>query len=394
MTILFVDDEKQVLRGIERMLDAADFEGDTEFVGGVDEALEMLADDETIDTIVTDMRMPGMDGAELLNCVSEKYPHVVRIVLSGQADRDAVFRAIKPMHQYLSKPCEPEVLAETIRRASALRDVMQSETLANFIGGMANLPSVPAVYQQLVNATASDDVAVEDIGDIIAQDIAMTAKVLQLANSAVFGLRHPVTSASRAAVVLGVETLKTLVLSVGVFQKFEGQACAGFSIDGLMKHSLCVANASRKLAIAEKLDREFVDLAFTAGILHDIGKLALFASDPKKFEAACKESAENQTHSTESEMAMFGADHASVGAHVLGMWGVPQAVVEVVALHHRPGTAGETEFSILTAVTAANEIASQRQAGLTRADQSMGAYVDSVGCLAKVESWSNLIVEA
>lgn len=394
MTILFVDDDKQVLRGIERMLDAADFEGDTEFVGSVDDALEILEDDETIDTIVTDMRMPGMDGAELLNCVSEKYPHIVRIVLSGQADRDAVFRAIKPMHQYLSKPCEPKVLEETIRRASALRDVMQSESLANFIGGMENLPSVPAVYQQLMNATNGDDVAVEDIGDIIAQDVAMTAKVLQLANSAVFGLRHPVTSASRAAVVLGIETLKTLVLSVGVFQKFEGLACQGFSIDGLMEHSLCVANASRKLAVAEKLDREFVELAFTAGILHDIGKLALFAADPKKFETVCIKSANDQVHSTELELAMFGADHASVGAHVLSMWGIPQAVVEVVAFHHQPSTAGEVEFSILTAVAAANEIVRDRQAGLSQSDQPLGAYVDAVGCVANVESWCNLVAEA
>lgn len=394
MTVLFVDDEKQVLRGIERMLDAADFDGEVEFAESVLEALEILAENETIDTVVTDMRMPGMDGAELLRRVSEKYPHIIRIVLSGQADRDAVFRAIKPMHQYLSKPCEPGVLTETITRAGALRDLMQSEKLTNFVGGMANLPSVPTVYKQLVDATADEDIVVEDIGDIISQDIAMTAKVLQLANSAVFGLRQPVTSAARAAVVLGIETLKTLVLSAGVFQEFEGQGCPGFSIDALMSHSLNVATASRKLAVAEKLERELADLTFTAGVLHDIGKLALFASDPAQYAQAFQKAKTDQIPLNKAEVALFGAEHSSVGAHVLSMWGIPQPVIEVVAFHHCPNVSGESEFSILTAVTAANEIAGDRHSDLLHPDKPVGAYLESVGCTDKVETWSDLTKEA
>lgn len=391
MTVLFVDDEKQVLRGIERMLDASDFEGDVEFAESIDEALEILADDDTIETVVTDMRIPGMDGADLLSQISEKYPRIIRIVLSGQADRDAVLRAIKPMHQYLSKPCDSGVLTETIKRASALRDVMQSEKLSNFIGGMANLPSVPTVYQALVDATADENIVVEEIGNIISQDIAMTAKVLQLANSAVFGLRHPVTSAARAAVILGIETIKTLVLSAGVFQGFEGQEQDGFSIDGLMNHSLHVANACRKLAIAEKLDKEIADLAFTAGILHDVGKLALFASDPAQFAQSIKKAEVDQIDSHEAELAVFGVGHPAVGAHVLSMWGIPQTVIEVVGLHHQPNVAGENGFSILTAVCVANENAHDRHAELTQLDRPMGTYLDSIGCIGKVDSWINLI---
>ena len=219
MTVLFVDDEKQILRGIERMLDEADVEWDAEFANSPYEALDILAEDEDIDTVVTDMKMPGMDGAQLLQVVSEKYPHVIRIVLSGETGMDNAIRAIQPMHKYLSKPCNAATLKATIESCVTLKRLMNSDELRRVVGGISKLPSVPIVYQKIMKEIRNERSSVAEIGKIISQDAAMTAKVLQISNSGLFGLRNKVKSASQAATLLGLETIKSLMLTVGVFQE-------------------------------------------------------------------------------------------------------------------------------------------------------------------------------
>lgn len=390
MKVLFVDDEKQVLRGIERMLDAADFEWEVEFADSGEEALKLIAADEEIGTVVTDMKMPGMDGAQLLQHVSQSHPKIVRIVLSGQAGKEAVFRAVNPMHQYLSKPCDANLLRSTILRASALLDLLHSDALAEVVGGISSLPSVPSVYREVVAELQKEGSSMESIGEIISQDAAMTAKILQLSNSAVLGLKIPVTSAARAAMLLGTETIKSLVLTVGVFQEFEGTGIRSFSIDALMDHCLDVARVSKKIATAEGLDKESIDAAFTAGILHDVGKLVLLSADPDGFAETIKMSTQNNIGSWEAERKVFGTDHAAVGAHMLSIWGIPQTIIEVVALHHSPRKSGEERLSCLTAVAAANELAFLDKNPESERTQVFMDHLTHIGCSERFESWKKL----
>lgn len=304
-----------------------------------------------------------------------------------------MFRAVTPMHQYLSKPCDAEKLKTTIHRATALRNLLHSESLTQVVASISSLPSVPAVYQEVVKALQNENSTIEVIGRIISKDPAMTAKILQLSNSSVFGFRNPIASAAQAATLMGTETIKSLVLSVGVFQEFDESGTLGFSIDALMTHSVKVAGVARKIAIAEKLDRESGDAAFTAGVLHDIGKLALLAADPVKFGDSVRYATAKGVSSSEAELEIFGADHAGVGAHMLSIWGIPQSIIEVVALHHSPEGAGETAFSPLTAVTAANELVrkSDPESPRTRAFES---YLDSIGCMDRLPVWKELSYEA
>lgn len=126
--ILFVDDEPMVLQGLQRVLRPLRNEWETAFANSGQEALEKLSQ-EPFDVIVTDMRMPGMDGGQLLTRVKERYPHMVRIILSGQADKTMVMKSVKPAHQYLAKPCDDATLRASLQRPGSNKPA--TEEIAN-----------------------------------------------------------------------------------------------------------------------------------------------------------------------------------------------------------------------------------------------------------------------
>jgi len=147
--VLFVDDDENVLAGLRRMLRGFRDQWIMDFVASGAEALHYLAHREA-DVVVTDLRMPGMNGLELLKHLNSHYPHIVRIILSGQSDEESTIRAAGVAHQYLSKPCETETLKATIVRACALQDRLSNQSLKNIVAGMNSLPSPPTHYQELV----------------------------------------------------------------------------------------------------------------------------------------------------------------------------------------------------------------------------------------------------
>src|SRR5881628_650660 len=181
------------------------------FVGSGPEALDLLAT-SPFDVIVSDMRMPGMDGAQLLAEVMQQHPEIVRIALSGQSSREAVLKAVGLTHQYLSKPCDPETLKATVARTSALRELLTNATLKGFMSGMKSLPCLSSLFCEVVEVLSLPNTSIHKVSRILAKDVEMGAKILQLANSAFFGLRHRVDDLSQAIALLGVDTIKSLVL--------------------------------------------------------------------------------------------------------------------------------------------------------------------------------------
>lgn len=143
--ILFVDDEPLLLSGLQRLLRPLRKEWNAACAAGGEEALVMLAQ-ERFDVIVTDMRMPGMDGAELLNEVMRLYPDMLRLVLSGQSDLESVVKSAGVTHQYLSKPCSIEVMRDAVNRAVALHQLLANSALKQLLSRLHSIPSVPPLY--------------------------------------------------------------------------------------------------------------------------------------------------------------------------------------------------------------------------------------------------------
>ena len=224
------------------------------FAASGSEALEIM-EREPFDMIVTDVRMPGMDGTELLSRVRELYPGVARIVLSGQSDRDLTLKAAISAHQYLSKPCDAESLKLTIARAVALKAAFTDPSLQALVSGAGTLPSIPSLYVELMNRLEDPDGCAQDVANVIAKDPAMTAKILQLSNSAFFGLRRRISDPRDAVLYLGLDTLKALALSVKVFSQFTVRPSSRFSIEELGKHTMLTGILARKIAIAEGLSQ-------------------------------------------------------------------------------------------------------------------------------------------
>ena len=283
VNILFVDDEPLVLQGLQRVLRRLRDEWDIAFAHSGPEALEKLSR-EPFDVIVSDMRMPGMDGGQLLAEVKERYPHMVRIILSGQSERGMVMKTIKPAHQYLAKPCDDATLKACLGRARLLRGMMADESLRGLISQIDTLPSLPALYMAIVKELEKDCASIKTIGGIISQDIGMTAKILQLVNSAFFGFRRHIASPAEAVELLGLETIKVLVLSVEIFSQLDQEKIPAFSVKSLWDHSLATGVYARTIAVQEKVEHALVEDSFMAGVLHDAGKLVLAANLPDRYQ--------------------------------------------------------------------------------------------------------------
>ena len=359
--ILFVDDEPNILQGLQRMLRPKREEWEMDFVEGGLKAMELLLQ-KPFDVIVSDMRMPGLSGVQLLNEVRESYPQMVRIVLSGHSELETILKSISLAHQYLAKPCELETITTTISRACALSEMLSDESLKRIVARMDSLPSLPAIYQELIREIESEDGSVDKIGKIIATDVGMTAKILQLVNSAFFGLRRKVLNPGQAAALLGMETLKTLTLSVHIFSQMNVSPVFQPFLNNLWNHSLTVAGLSRKIAALETRTEEIIESAFMAGMLHDCGKLVLIANFPGPYEQVLSRQETSDRVSWEIEGELFSTTHSAVGAYLLGLWGLPNPIVEAVAFHHHPEEFEHQEFLALTAVHLADAISQEELA--------------------------------
>ncbi len=363
--LLFVDDEPKLLDGLKRSLRPMRAEWNMTFVTSGAEALQTLGQ-APFDVIVSDMRMPVMDGAQLLSEVRQRFPQVVRIVLSGQSDKELIYQSIAATHQYLDKPCETELLKATVLRACALRDLLRSDSLRQLVTGMHQIPSQPTLYAEIRKEAESKTASIKAIGAIISKDMGMTAKILQLVNSAYFGLRGPVSTAEQAVNLLGLDTIQALVLTVHVFSQFSSTHGSGFNIDRLWEASTETGALARAIAKAEQVPALMIEQAYTAGLLHDVGRLVFAANALERYEAALKTSHDKGLPIWEVEHLEFGASHADVGAYLLGLWGLGDPIVEAVAFHHCPSDCVGNSFSPLTAVHVANvlhEELSQQPAG-------------------------------
>ncbi|MEM7307410.1 MAG: response regulator [Planctomycetota bacterium] len=348
--ILFVDDEARILDGLRRMLRSVRKEWDMHFAESGAQALAMLEADGSFDVVVSDMRMPGMDGAELLTQVQERSPATVRILLSGHAELELAMRSSTCAHQFLAKPCDSDHLKQVVTRSYTLH-----ERLRDVVGKLRSLPALPAAFTELTAAMQDEEVTIDAVADIVVKDTAIAAKVLQLVNSSFFGVARRVDSLRDAVSFLGLANLKTLVLTYGLVQELDpAKVAPGYDFEAEQAHALAVANLARRM-LAE--DRKLSEQAFLAGMLHDVGRLVLACNLPDLFERVERLQQTARVPAHDLERRALGITHADIGAYLLGIWGMPDTIVEVASLHNEPGAVGAgRSFDPLLAVHVADAL--------------------------------------
>jgi putative nucleotidyltransferase with HDIG domain len=359
-----------------------------EFASNGAAALERMAH-SPFDAIVTDMRMPGMSGAQLLEQVRLYYPQTIRFVLSGQSDRETILRTVIPAHQYLAKPCATDVLRQKLSQALALKDLLENSTVKELISQIKALPCTPDLYLQLRETLKSPACSVADVGRIIERDMAMTSKILQLVNSAFFGLGHHISNPAQAVFVLGTETVKSLVLSIGIFSQFAAGNLSQRDIDWLWKHSIATSRMSQKIAQLEGQEKQTIDDCFAAGLLHDIGKLILMTQRHFEWETIGKMAKSENITLWDAEHRVLGCSHAELGAYLLGIWGLPSAIVEAVAWHHNPSGSPVVQLSPLAVVHMADCIhAALDPCKADDSDSFDSDFLARCGLKDRVEQWT------
>jgi len=392
--ILFVDDEPMVLAGLRRSLYFMCQEWEMQFVSGGQEALEAMAR-QPFDAVVTDMRMPVMNGAQLLDQVRQRYPQCLRFVLSGQADQQTILKTVSPAHQFLAKPCEGAELKERLTRALAIRDLLRSQQLRGLIAKLESLPSLPTLYAELTNLLTKGDASVAQIGKLVSQDIALTAKMLQLVNSAFFGLRIEVSSAVDAVQLLGIDTIRGLLLSTHVFSAFQTDLLSQADLLYLWNHSMATASFARKIAVLQGADRRLIDECFTAGLLHDSGKLILACALHDMYGDVLSRARCPNANLNAIEMEVLGCGHADVAAYLLGLWGLPDGVIEGVAWHDRPTQSKHATFSSVLATHLASVYDAQRTPYWLQDGTALDVeYLTRIGYLEKEAAWRASLLDA
>jgi putative nucleotidyltransferase with HDIG domain len=392
--MLFVDDEPAITELFQcmfkRMSDAWE-------VHCAQSGLEALAlmDKLSFAVVVSDMRMPGMNGAQLLTEVMQRYPRTARLILSGYAEQEAVAKCVGAAHQYLMKPCDLATLSTVLKRVCALDVFLKNEHLKSLVAKMDMVPSLPSLYFRVLEELQSPTSSIDRIGELVAMDPGMSAKLLQLVNSAFFGVRREISNPTDAVQLLGVGTVRSLALTIHAFSCFDQAKLREFSFERLWNHCLMTGLFSRKIAEDEVRERTLVDEALIAGLLHDIGKLMLVANLTQEYRTVVAMAHDKHISELEAELAVFGATHADVGAYLLGLWGLPVPIVEAVALHHHPARNINRQFCPLTAVHVANVIEHQN-AGTESPGPAMVVdepYLEWIGINDRLPAWRNTIQE-
>jgi HD-like signal output (HDOD) protein/CheY-like chemotaxis protein len=298
------------------------------------------------DVIISDFRMPGMDGAELLERVRDEYPGTARVILSGQTNEENLLRIIVLAHQFLTKPSTPEQIVETVERLIGVHATSTDEETRRDVTAIESLPSAPNTLIELVEALESDVGSAQSVGAVIERDPAAAAKVLHLVNSSAYSLGRQVSSVGQAVALLGMNTVRGLVLMHDLIRTFDvaGHLPAEW-IHGLTLHSVETSRLARQLAA----DAAWESHAFMAGLLHEVGQLVLASSRPAAYRdvlatwRAVRDDTGESVMSEDgtldvAELAAFEVCHGDVGADLLGLWGLPVPVVEAVS-GHAAGTA-------------------------------------------------------
>ncbi len=335
MNIVFVDDDAQVLEGLRRMLFGRRDQWQMRFFTDPAAAIAAMAA-APADLIVSDLQMPAMDGVAFLEQVRTLLPESIRYMLTGVLDHPLLGRAIRCSHQVIAKPCNPKLLCEAIGRAAAIRQRLAVLRTSTIFSGLDSLPVMPETHQKALDLLNSPKASPRALGQLIAEDVGLSAHLVQTANSPYFGRPGRIHDPVGAVLLLGIRTVEAMLLSEGLFKQLAPELVVQFGVTGLQMHCTRVSMLTRKICTDLQLPAEQADIAATAGILHDAGKIVLIASAAEPFNAALRQSRMRQCPLYAAEHEGLGISHAELAGAMLQLWAMPAPIIEATACHHCP----------------------------------------------------------
>ena len=345
-TLLLVDDEKNILRSLRRLLHREDYQ--ILLAQNGKEGLELLANNK-VDLVMSDMRMPEMNGAVFLKKVHALYPNTIRLILTGYAERETVQRAFSEAeaHEMISKPWDDDELKKILRESLSQIDEQENQNtgLHTIIDETDVLPSLPESYLTVQKALEqADDSSADSVAQVLVMDPPLAARILQIANSSFFGQRRKVETISRAIFILGLEMVRNLVLAISAIQNLRPNNVAAIDMESFWQHSLSCGAIARHISHKQGGKKDAQETAMLAGTLHDLGKLILAKYAETRYRTVLRATDERQALLVDIERELMETDHALVGGYLAEWWKLPSSIAYAVRFHAEPAKAGRDQY--------------------------------------------------
>ncbi|HTW09246.1 MAG TPA: HDOD domain-containing protein [Acidimicrobiales bacterium] len=352
VSVMFVDDNQAGLTILKEAFGRIGDGWQTSFVPGGDVALHVMAE-RPVDAIVTSTPLSGMSAASFLRLAKMQYPRTARIALTSPGDKGAQLSALPVANQCLSKACGPGTLTRTVRRATELQAKLFSEATQRVVAQVGALPSMPSALAAVDQALSDEECSLSEIADVMSTDVAIVAKILQLVNSAFFGLRTEIRDLRQAVAYLGIEALRDFALAGSVFRAFTPSPLLPADwLAAFNAHSLAVSGTMTQLARTSATKCE----ANVVGTLHAVGELVVAERAPQLLTEIAAEVAAG-ADPAEAEARRMGTTYPVIGGHLLSLWGLGYHVVEAVTFQ-REGSDGGSERELVDMVRVADFVVS------------------------------------
>jgi HD-like signal output (HDOD) protein/CheY-like chemotaxis protein len=371
--ILFVDDEINILHSLKRGLRVHCPDWHVEFCSSAADALLLLEEFEPL-VVVSDKRMPNMDGIAFLRLLSQQSPEIIRVLLTGDCATKVVIEAADVAHILIYKPFKIEMLVQQLQRAFSLQKLPISLALRKQLGSIEHIPVLPKAYQQLVDSLNNDDADFKEIARLISLNPLLLGKLIQLANSVFFSFSSPVSNVYDTVVRLGIDFIKRIVLCFGLFDQFDSvdkREC-----DQLFTDAMNIALLSQQFSSACGLSRKEIDDSFVLGLFHNMGMVM------SNMSVIQIESNDSDTTSQEEN---------AIGAYLLALWGFDSDFINAILFQHIPEAPGYvTPLSCRLHV--AKVVYNAEKRGFSALDKSSGlnrALLKSQGLLDNATKWIN-----
>jgi putative nucleotidyltransferase with HDIG domain len=382
--VLFVDEDAATREIYEQLQSYWGIEQEVHTAGSAAEAIRLM-EQLRFAVVVSELALPDMPGLEFLSKVMESHPEAARIVISANNDSLKAAEALNVAHRFFSKPFSFEVLGSLLENLGQYHYLLHDERIRCMIFKTGALPVLPGTWVQLTGLLDSADADISDIARIVEQDPGLTTRLLHTVNSAYFGIARRVVSCSEAIQIVGLELIRGLMMGMKIFDFYKNRPFVRTVFGRIWDHSLRTATGARRLCELEKQSIEICNVAFTAGLLHDIGKLILAANAEEDYRKVIEEADSSRVPWYVAEKELFGTTHAQVGAYLFTLWGFPDPVVRAVENHHN--LEGIEKFAPALAIHAAQCL----QRGGEYEKQLNVGLLNQLGLADKVDLWRDKV---
>lgn len=369
--VLIVSDSQGLASDLRGIISQVAPERGVQVALSAEEGLK-TAEAEDFEVVLAHFAEGPAKATDFLNEIWKQRPATVRFFFAETVSADLMVSSALGAHHFLPAPFTAATISGALARADAMQRFTRDERIQALVSRMRTLPSRPSLYVDVMRELRSPSASPESVAEILSKDLAISTKLIQLVNSAFYALQQQVTDPAAAVLLLGFETTASLVLSIEAMARFDKVKPLYFSMDRVWKHSQSVAQSAKRIAELASNDPEVARDAYTAGLLHDIGKLALALNFEEQYNGALKLAETQKIPACDVEKQVFGATHAEAGAYLLCLWGLPLPIVEAVADHHLSARELKPPFTAATAL----HLAERLHAELDHADERKPASTD------------------